>query len=92
MSHITRGDEITVDHLSKVKYIENVLKEVLRVYNSSIRVGRVSLKDCELGGYPIRSGQMIKTVFNLFHMKEELFPQHLSLAHITRSFLLGLDS
>lgn len=68
-------DDVKLEDINAMRYLTNVIKETLRVYNSSIRVGRIATKDCKIGEYFIPKNQMIKTVFNLFHMNEELFPQ-----------------
>ncbi|XP_066915024.1 cytochrome P450 4d1-like isoform X1 [Clytia hemisphaerica] len=68
-------DNVTYTDIANLKYLDMVIKESLRYYNASIRVGRLAAQDCHIGDTWIPKGQMIKTVFSLFHMNEKTFPE-----------------
>jgi len=75
MSIVETEGIIDNDKIRQLTYLDKFIKEVLRYYNSSIRIGRVAVEDCKIGNYNIPKGHMIKTVLSLFHMNERLHPE-----------------
>ena len=52
-------EELTWEKLEKLQYLENVVKESLRVHPPADITGRVALSDVEIGGYFVPSGTYI---------------------------------
>ena len=49
-------NELTWEKLEKLQYMENVIKESLRLHSPADIVGRVALSDVEIGGYLVPKG------------------------------------
>jgi len=52
-------DKLTREKLEKLQFLENVLKESLRIHSPAPVTGRVSISDVEIGGYFIPKGTQI---------------------------------
>jgi cytochrome P450 len=49
----------TVDDLPRLRYTEQVVSEVLRLYPPAYAIGRQALADCEIGGYHVPAGTTV---------------------------------
>lgn len=48
-----------VDDLPELVYLDQVLKEVMRLYPSTYNIGRIAKSDCNVGGYSLKAGRNI---------------------------------
>ncbi len=53
------GRSPTVADLPNLPYAEQVVKESLRLYPPVWAFARVAVRDCEIGGYPVRAGTSV---------------------------------
>lgn len=54
------GDrEPTFDDLPRLKYTEQIAKEVMRLYPPAYGLGREAIADCEIGGYRVPAGTQV---------------------------------
>jgi cytochrome P450 len=54
------GDrEPTFEDLPRLKYTEQIAKEVMRLYPPAYGLGREAINDCEIGGYPVPAGTQV---------------------------------
>ena len=54
------GDRVpTPEDLPRLHYTEMVLKEAMRLYPAVWGIGRIAMKECELGGYRVPAGSNI---------------------------------
>ncbi|HEY6119053.1 MAG TPA: cytochrome P450 [Pyrinomonadaceae bacterium] len=56
---VLHGRLPTVSDLPKLRYTEMIAKEAMRLYPPAYGIGRQPINDCEIGGYPIRSGSQV---------------------------------
>ncbi len=56
---VVGADEVSVDHLPRLTYTEQVLNESLRLYPPAWVIGRRALVDVELGGYAVPRGTIV---------------------------------
>jgi cytochrome P450 len=49
----------TIEDLPRLPYVDQVVREGIRLYPAAYAFGREALVDCELGGYTIRRGQTV---------------------------------
>lgn len=59
IDRVVGGAEVTIEHLKKMPYLENVVSEVLRLRSPAYVISRMSLKDTTLGGYAVAGGAML---------------------------------
>ena len=52
-------EEITGDHLQKMKFLDNCIKESMRLYPVGIQIGREPREDIKIGSYEIPKGTMV---------------------------------
>jgi cytochrome P450 len=71
----------TVADLPNLNYAEKVVKESLRLYPPVWAFARVAVRDCEIGGYPVREGTSIAMSqwvmhrdARYFHRPDEFIP------------------
>ncbi len=53
---IGKDEEITYEKLCKMKYLDNCIKESMRLYPPALLVGRTALKDVQFGPYTVPKG------------------------------------
>jgi cytochrome P450 len=56
---VVGGRSPTVDDLPRLRFTEQVVSEVLRLYPPAYAIGRQALADCEIGGYLVRAGTTV---------------------------------
>lgn len=66
---------ITLETLSQMTYLEQVLQEVLRLVPPVGGGFREVLEDCEIGGYSIPKGWNVLYQINQTHQQERIYPQ-----------------
>ena len=49
----------TLEDLPRLQYVDQVIKETLRIYPPAWILGRQAMQDVELGGYHVRKGTMV---------------------------------
>lgn len=67
------GELPTYQHLSQLKYTDHVLDEAMRLYPAFTFIGRESLVETEIGGYPIKKGQQLGFVAWTVHRDERFW-------------------
>ncbi|KAF5277788.1 hypothetical protein FQR65_LT03768 [Abscondita terminalis] len=68
-------DEISYENLQKLKYLEQVVKEVLRFYSPITNIARVLTEDVIYEGNVIPKGTIIQVAIYHLHHNPELFPK-----------------
>jgi cytochrome P450 len=63
------------EDLPKLKYMDAVLKEALRVYNTVPLTGRIALRDIEFKGTRIPKGTQLVLFLQGVHTDPEIFPE-----------------
>ena len=58
-SVLNNEEEITSDHLQKMKFLDNCIKESMRLYPAAIQVGRTCMEDVKIGPYDIPKGTVV---------------------------------
>ncbi|EPQ05806.1 Cytochrome P450 4V3 [Myotis brandtii] len=75
--HTPRGNSdrpVTLEDLKKLKYLECVIKETLRIFPSVPIIARGLNEDCDVGGYNIVKGSQILIVPYALHRDQKYFP------------------
>ncbi|MGB3509768.1 MAG: cytochrome P450 [Microcoleaceae cyanobacterium] len=72
------GATLTMENLAQMTYLEQILKEVLRLIPPVGGGFREVIKDCEFGGYSIPKGWMIQYQIGGTHQDESLYPDYKS--------------
>ncbi|XP_020291918.1 cytochrome P450 4C1-like isoform X2 [Pseudomyrmex gracilis] len=68
------GNKFTISSLQKLSYLDNVIKEVLRLYPSVLLISRVTTEDVKLQSYTIPSGTNIFININATHKDPNFWP------------------
>ncbi|XP_026727615.1 cytochrome P450 4C1-like [Trichoplusia ni] len=66
---------VTLADLTEMKYMEAVIKEILRIYPSVPIIGREAVEDFKLGDLLVKKGSTIDVQIYLLHQNPELFPE-----------------
>jgi len=66
-STVSNDDDLTWEKLEKMQYMENVIKESLRLHSPAYVTGRVAISDVEIGGYFIPGGTKIYLPIDAIH-------------------------
>lgn len=79
MTTMLNGNEITYDDMKKMKYLDMVICEVLRIRPPAVFIDRVCTKDCTLSdGYKVNvqidKGSLLWIPIYSFHHNPEYFP------------------
>ncbi|KAI7893107.1 cytochrome P450 [Mucor mucedo] len=76
-NHITWDVLPTSEQISNLKYIHQVIKEVLRVYPPVRVLGKYCKEDCIVpGGYRIKAGTTCALHVYAMHHNEDVYPDH----------------
>ncbi|NXF41873.1 CP4V2 protein, partial [Nyctibius bracteatus] len=65
---------VTMDDLKKLRYLECVAKEALRIFPSVPLFGRTLREDCCISGYQIPKGTNVLVITYALHRDPEIFP------------------
>lgn len=69
------GRPPTLEDVPRLRYLEWVLKETLRLYPPAIGVfTRQATEDVEIGGYPLRKGSLVQLLSYVTHRDPRWFP------------------
>lgn len=63
------------DDVAKLKYTEMILAESMRLYPPAWALGRLAIKDYEVGGYVVPTGALILVSQYAMHRDERYFPE-----------------
>ncbi len=69
------NEELTHDNLSKLKYLDNCIKESLRLYPPALHFARQPLKDIQIGSYAIPKGTLLFLHIGLAQRDERFWEQ-----------------
>lgn len=67
----------TFDDVARLRYTEMVLAESMRLYPPAWAIGRMSLGNCEIGGYLVPKGSLVLMSQFVMHRDERYFPDPL---------------
>lgn len=65
------------DDVARLRYTEMVLAESMRLYPPAWAIGRMSLNDCEIGGYWVPKGALVLMSQYVMHRDARYFPDPL---------------
>ncbi|WP_293350238.1 MULTISPECIES: cytochrome P450 [unclassified Microcoleus] len=68
-------EPLTLEHLKQMTYLEQVLREVLRLVPPLAGGFRQVIKPCELGGYEIPKGWIVLYEINQTHQDTSVYPE-----------------
>ncbi|KAG7943795.1 hypothetical protein I3843_15G062100 [Carya illinoinensis] len=57
--HVGKGRLVTEEDISKLSYLQAIVKEVLRLYPPGPTTAREAIQDCTIGGYHVQKGSLI---------------------------------
>ncbi|WP_395846939.1 cytochrome P450 [Cystobacter fuscus] len=70
------GDRLpTAGDIQRMPYMQQVLKETLRLYPPSHMQGRTVLQDVDIEGYKLRKGDSLLLSFYVLHRNEQFYPE-----------------
>jgi cytochrome P450 len=74
LAEVLGGRAPTLEDLPRLKYTEQVVKEAMRLYPPAWTTTREAIADIELGGYPIRKGEVVVLPIYTIHRDPRYFP------------------
>jgi retinoid hydroxylase len=74
LSQVTDDGPLSLSHLNKLSYMNNVLKEVERLYPPVFGMARGVVKDVEFAGYRIPAGWNVDISPMITHRLPEIYP------------------
>ncbi|KAJ8718290.1 hypothetical protein PYW08_002527 [Mythimna loreyi] len=69
------ADHVSMSHLADMKYLEAVIKEILRLYPSVPFIGRNIDEDFKMGDILVKAGTTVDVHIYELHHREDLFPE-----------------
>jgi len=75
LDQILEGRMPVMDDVARLKYTEMVLTEAMRLYPPAWAVGRLSVKEHEVGGYLVPSGSLVLLSQYAMHHDARFFPE-----------------
>uniref|UniRef100_A0A915KA29 Cytochrome P450 n=1 Tax=Romanomermis culicivorax TaxID=13658 RepID=A0A915KA29_ROMCU len=75
---IQKNEPLTIDSISRLNYLEQILNETLRLYPVAARTDRVCNENCVVGPYHIPKGMVLNLGIRAVHLDEEYWhePNH----------------
>jgi cytochrome P450 len=67
----------TFEDIARLRYTEMVLAESMRLYPPAWAIGRMSLGNCEIGGYLVPKGSLVLMSQYVMHRDERYYPNPL---------------
>jgi cytochrome P450 len=77
LATVLDGDDVSAQHLPKLKYLEGVVKETLRLSPVIPTVGRVLQRPMTIGGHDLPAGVVVVPCIYLTHRREDIYPDPL---------------
>jgi cytochrome P450 len=68
-------EPLTLEQLKQMTYLEQVLREVLRLIPPVRNIFRTAINACEFGGYEIPKGWTVACGINQTHQDSQLYPE-----------------
>ncbi|XP_052823831.1 cytochrome P450 4V2 isoform X2 [Octopus bimaculoides] len=68
------NDELTLQNLKKLVYLECVIKEVQRLYPSVPSIGRLAAEDFKIGHHEVKKGTPVSIMISSLHRDPQNFP------------------
>ncbi|CAO3620404.1 unnamed protein product [Mucor fragilis] len=76
-NHITWDEYPTSEQISNLKYMQQIIKEVLRLYPPVRMLGKYCKQDCIVpGGYKVKAGDICAVSVYGMHHNEAIYPDH----------------
>jgi cytochrome P450 len=72
---VLEGRAPTLDDVPRLRYTEMVLAEAMRLYPPAWAIGRLALKDYEVGGYTVRAKSLVLLSQYVTHRDARFFPE-----------------
>ncbi|XP_022824436.1 cytochrome P450 4C1-like [Spodoptera litura] len=69
------SEHVTMSNLSDMKYLEAVIKEILRLYPSVPFIGREITEDFKLGDITVKKGTTVDVHIYELHRRADMFPE-----------------
>jgi len=67
----------TVDDVPRLRYTEMVLLETMRLYPPAWGIGRMAIRECEVGGYTLQPGSLVVLSQFVMHRDARYYPDPL---------------
>merc|ERR1719259_1096358 len=67
------SNDITAEHLAKLKYLPHAVKEALRLHPITIGIGRRLNEDTVIAGYNVKRGTLVASINTAINRNEEHF-------------------
>ncbi|KAF7492036.1 Cytochrome P450 4c3 [Sarcoptes scabiei] len=67
--------DITIEQIKQMKYLDCVIKEVLRIYPTAPFIGRDLTEDTDINGYLVPKGTTVGIFTYVLHRDPQIFPE-----------------